>query len=191
MKKYFTLAQWIEKLKASGKLLNLTTLKRLSGIEEEASIRKSVSRLVKKGIIKKVGKGLYLNTFNPSSTEELAMVLKKPCYISFESALSYYGIITQIPFVLTCATTGKPYKSERIVFHHISPKLFWGYIGEHSIFYAEKEKALLDWIYWFRKTQSVDLHLDEFDFSLLDIKKLKKYSKKFPETVRNVLKDIL
>lgn len=194
--KYFTLDRWVSELKKisaeeSGSLLNLVALLRISGFNSEQSLRKALLRLEKKGIIKRIGKGLYLNSFAPARIEVLAMLLGKPCYISYESALSYYGILSQMPFVVTCATTGKPSRKDTplgtILYRHINPNLFWGYIEKERILYAEPEKALLDWIYWSRKTGNAKLTLGELDFSLLNKERLQKYAGTFPESVRKVL----
>ncbi|HAT30684.1 MAG TPA: hypothetical protein DCW29_07465 [Janthinobacterium sp.] len=82
--------------------------------EGEKAMEKSLQRMVADGLLQRVAKGLYLN---PSATsknrwvaEEIAKALRPGClsYVSLESILSEYGVISQIPIDrMTVMTTGK------------------------------------------------------------------------------------
>ena len=65
-----------------------------------------VTRLVKDGQIIRIKNGLYetgriINNFQP------AQVIYGPSYISFDTALSYYGIIPEFAYHVSCATYRK------------------------------------------------------------------------------------
>jgi len=66
-----------------------------------------LERLTKKGIIKRLTKRKYLFTFLESDDFQIANFLYTPSYISLESALSFYGIITQFPYQITSITPKK------------------------------------------------------------------------------------
>lgn len=196
MKRYFTIDQWVDILrKASreegGGLVCLAVLSRLSGLKN-FTLRKALLRVEEKGLVERVSSNLYLNRFAKVTLEELAMTVGRPCYISFESALSHYSIISQEPLVLTCATTGKPKRKStplgEIIFRHITEKRFWGYIESGGVLRAEPEKAFLDLLYWSSKTRGRIPDLDEVNWGELKKEKIVFYAKKFPLSIRKFLK---
>lgn len=160
MKQYLTLKDWIgifhKAAGQGGKLLTWASLLGVCGLSEPAA-RKALERLEKKGLIFRAGPGLYACRLFPPTLEEIAMAAGRPCYISFESALSRYGILSQSPMVITCATRKKPGNVQtpagEFLLRHICAHLFWGFREEKGVLWAEPEKALLDWLYWKRKTQ--------------------------------------
>jgi hypothetical protein len=127
--------------------------------------------------------------------EEVAMFYGKPAYISFESALESYGLISQAPLVLTCATTRKLKNLKtplgEIIFHHLSSRLFNHYENDQGILRATAEKALLDYIYIkIRNRKSVPA-LDEFNLRPLNKGKARRIAKAFPQNVRLFLGNAL
>ena len=124
------------------------------------SIRVELSRLVSRGMLSRVSKGLYLNPYNPPTQEELAMVLRSPAYISMESALARHGILSQSPFTLTLITTGSTgiadAMSTRFEYHHLQSAWFIGYRRRDTYDMAEPEKALCDLVYLrYRRTREL------------------------------------
>lgn len=82
--------------------------------EEEKAMEKSLQRMVADGLLQRVAKGLYLNPAATSKNrwvaEEIAKALRPGhlSYVSLESILSEYGVISQIPINrMTVMTTGK------------------------------------------------------------------------------------
>lgn len=191
MKKYFTLSSWIALLQKLGKekqkILSPQTLGKASGIGTDAAL-KAIQRLCRRGYLVKLYKKAYASKLSLPPLEEVAMFYGKPCYISFESALSDRGIISQMPLVLTCATTRKIKNLKtplgEIVFHHLSPRLFNGFENNQGILRATAEKAFLDYIYIYLKNNKRVPALDEFDLRQLNKKKIKKLAKVFPRGVR-------
>lgn len=82
-------------------------------LENEKAFEKSLQRLVKDGILQRVAKGVYLNPMAKSqkgrTVEDIAAVLRRGhySYLTMESILSEYGLISQVPLSrLTLMTTG-------------------------------------------------------------------------------------
>ena len=132
------------------KIFSLNDLKVLTG-EKTSSVSVQLSRLSRSGLVMNPVKGWYTNPFNIPNSEELSMVIRAPCYLSMEYALSRHGILSQEVHTLTMVTTNLPhtYRSDDDIFeyHQIKRSLFWGFINEGTVQVAEPEKALLDLIY--------------------------------------------
>lgn len=81
--------------------------------ESLKTLQKSIDRLVDAEILKRAAKGVYAYTrasLGPYPLESLAVNIRrgKYNYISLESALSQYGVISQIPIDrLTIMSTGR------------------------------------------------------------------------------------
>lgn len=86
----------------------------------------------------------------------LANRIYSPSYISFEMALSIYGIIPESVYALTSATSlaSKSIKNSLgdFIYRHIQPELLFGYeLREYDGHYyeiAELEKAVLDYLHF-------------------------------------------
>ena len=82
--------------------------------EDEKTLEKSLQRMVKDGLLVKAARGVYVNAAAARRSpdriiEEVAIALRpgRLCYLSLESMLSEYGVISQIPLShLTVMTTG-------------------------------------------------------------------------------------
>lgn len=81
--------------------------------EREKAFEKSLQRLVSDGILQRVTKGTYVNSMAKSIKgnviEDIAAVLRRGhySYLSRESMLSEYGVISQVPMSrITLMTTG-------------------------------------------------------------------------------------
>ena len=159
-------------------LFTLNDFKRIFAIDNKNTLYKKVQRLKDKEIIKKLIKGKYLFLFQKPHDFLIANFLYRPSYISLESALSFYGIITGFPYQVTSVTTKK---SKRIIvdekgyeYSQIKNDLFWGYEKKEDFLIADKEKAFLDYLYYaYKGLRSKDLK--EFDLSAIKKEKLKKY----------------
>ena len=114
-------------------------------------------RLKKGGFVKEVEKGKYiLLGFEPehilSEPFFIGTQILIPSYVSFWSALNFYGFTEQVPKTVFIASTKrkKEFTFENVHFKYIkfSPTKFFGYreekSGELSYLVAEPEKALID-----------------------------------------------
>jgi predicted transcriptional regulator of viral defense system len=157
------------------------------------SLYVTLSRLVKSGVLIRLQRGVYQPEFQGLELEKTANELYYPSYLSFESALSRYGILSQIPYTLTFATTRRSKKlllaGREVEYRQLKKEYFFGYILDNGIYIAEPEKALLDQLYMMSKGK---VSSDVSEWSLVDLKKNKflQYSKKFPRTVRSKAKEL-
>jgi predicted transcriptional regulator of viral defense system len=125
---------------------------------DNAFFRVRLNEWQNKGYIRKVIKGFYIFSdleLNENVLYEIGNRIYKPSYISFETALSYHGLIPESVYAITSATTRKTshFKTPvaEYVYRTIAPRLFWGYDlvkYDHKYFrMARMEKAILDYFY--------------------------------------------
>ncbi|SMB96102.1 Transcriptional regulator, AbiEi antitoxin, Type IV TA system [Thermanaeromonas toyohensis ToBE] len=124
----------------------------MTGIPKD-TLRVELSRLVARGVVRRLAREWYANPFSPPSVEEVAMVLRWPSYVSLEYALSVESILSQTAFTITCVTLKLPVVIRTpwgpiFEYHRISRRFFWGWrdLG-NGVRAAWPEKALLDLIY--------------------------------------------
>ena len=119
------------------------------------SIKYFLETQVGEGLLLRLKRGLYSLRTDPAREQEIANRLYRPSYISFAYALSYYGIIPEMPYQITSATTKttRMFTSNNKVFAYytIQREAFTGYIlkkeGNRVFLIAEPEKALVDFAY--------------------------------------------
>jgi predicted transcriptional regulator of viral defense system len=140
-------------------LFDASTL--LAGPDSPPEVRRQLSRWVAAGRVIQLRRGLYALAppFARASPSVFAIAsrVRKPSYVSLQSALSYHGAIPESVPSVTSVTTGRPGRVETalgdFLYRHLSPGLFWGYreveVGEGgSAYIALPEKALLDLFYF-------------------------------------------
>lgn len=163
-------------------LFSLSDFGRLFNIKNKQTLYKKIQRLQKKKLIQPLIKGRYLFFLNDVSDFTLANYLYQPSYISLESALSFYGIITGFTYKLISLTTKKSrtfqINNKEFQYCHIDSNYYWGYEKKDDFLIADKEKALLDYIYFSLKgLRSLDW--EELEMKQLSKKRLISYAKKF------------
>jgi predicted transcriptional regulator of viral defense system len=128
------------------------------------------------GLFTRLKKGMYALKTDSPSNEEIANSIYRPSYVSFEYALAYYGMIPEMPYAMTSATT-KPTRDFVVNemafnFFTIKPEAYTGYMlvrtnrrtslknknvyfsemenitDTGSFLIAEPEKALVDYLYF-------------------------------------------
>lgn len=126
----------------------------------------------------------------PDKTESLTLpyflTMPAPCYISLQSALSYHGMIMQIPeivYAISIART-RTYSTAiaTISIHHVTPEMMFGYeeIAPY-INMASPEKALIDFCYLHQAKSRKFVKLPELELpDHFDIKRMKEYIKMIP-----------
>ncbi len=133
---------------------------------------KRLNEWQKKGYIRKLIKSWYL--FSDVNITELSLfrwsnLLRKPSYISLESAFTYYGFIPEQSFEIKAVTSLKTIHynilGKTFTYNTLSPTLLFGFktilYNQKPICMARLEKAILDYLY---------LHtgiLDQHDFEAL------------------------
>src|SRR3989344_5259707 len=155
-------------------LFSLADFERLFRLKKRNTLYKKILRLEKKGIIQKLIKGKYRFLLNSTNDFNLANFIYQPSYVSLESALSFYGIVAGFPHRITSLTVKKSrmfiIDNKEYLYSKISSKLFWGYEKKENFLIAEKEKALIDYLYFcqkgLRSLDREDLDLSEIDKSI-------------------------
>lgn len=146
-----------------------------------------IKRDVDSGILIRLTNGLFETNKNAEPCF-LASSILSPSYLSFDFALSYYGLIPERVNAITSASLNirknKTYINAfaRYVFSDIPSMVFsegLSYIeqGDYIVKIATKEKAICDSLYKWRVVKSVkalkyllfvDKRIDENEFSLCD-----------------------
>ncbi len=146
-----------QKLKEQLKNFTVFTLNDVRKIESKF-YRARLNEWQAKGYIKKLRRGYYMFTDTILNEEALFLIGNKlyaPSYVSFEMALSYYGLIPEGVYSITSATTKKTanFKTPIAEFSYrkIKPSLMFGYRLEkqkgQGYKIANMEKAVLDYLY--------------------------------------------
>ena len=162
-------------------LFSLEDFERLFNIKNRQTLYKKIQRLEQQKLIKRLIKGKYSFALNEVNHYQISNYLCRPSYITLESALSFYGIITGFPYKISSFTTKKSrtfiINQQEYHYCHISQKLFWGYEKQNNFLMASKEKAILDYLYFsFKGLRQFDRQ--EFDFSGIKKTNLKQSAKR-------------
>ena len=160
-----------------------------------------LTREVSKGNLIKIVNGLYET--NPNTPAYLlASSIYGPSYISFEYALSYYGLIPERVNVVTCATLNKKKKKKyntyfgTFTYRDIPSLAYPEQVilrneGNYSYQIATKEKALCDKLYTLKPLKNYtnlenmlfnDLRIDKEEFSKLNAEAIENLSKLYHAT---------
>lgn len=133
---------------------------RLTGWKR-SRISNTLASLKSKGTITLAKKGNYLLTEAiPANIFRIANAITGPSYISFWTALSYYGFTEQHPAAIQVVST-KQYPLLRIGKHPIEtttfqPSRFYGYQKRENFTIAEPEKAIIDAVHMPEKAGGMD-----------------------------------
>ncbi|MBI4163065.1 MAG: hypothetical protein HY513_05255 [Candidatus Aenigmarchaeota archaeon] len=169
------------KLAASLSKYPLFTINDLARLlrKDEKYVKVVAYRLMKDGIIKQVERGKYTVY---DDVIEFASCIAVPSYISFWTALKFYGLTEQLPEQVMIAI---PKSKKNIIFNGTTIsftklKQFWGYskirYGAFDIMIAEKEKAIIDCL--LAKNTPFDEVAKAISSDELDYNKLIDYTKK-------------
>lgn len=157
--------------------------------------RRRLTEWQDKGYITKVIKGFYVFAglkLNENAIFEIANRIYAPSYISFEMALSYYGLIPESVYGITSASTKRTRmfkaKMGEFTYRTLKPSLFFGYdivsYGDKHFKIASPEKAVLDYFYINPKKAGRDdyaslrFNKEQF-FKVISERKLKVFLKGF------------
>jgi predicted transcriptional regulator of viral defense system len=176
---------------------------------EPKFLRRRLNEWQDKGYIKKLRRGFYAFSDLALNEETLFLIANRlylPSYVSFETALSYYGLIPEGVYSVTSAATKKTanFKSPvaNFMYHRIKPRLYFGYRLEkkqgQGYKIAEMEKAVLDYLYLHPEiVREADFHEWRFDgkefLAKADLAKMRRYAAEFgnrqiPKRLEKLLK---
>ena len=126
--------------------------------------------------------------------EKIATQIYYPSYISFESALSKYGIMNQGLYGLTLATTRHSKKitlaGTDCKYSKLKDSLFFGFNLIGNTYVAEPEKAFLDMLYLISLGKR-SKNYSEWYLDTLDRSKIEEYTRSFSKSVRLLVKDLI
>jgi predicted transcriptional regulator of viral defense system len=184
----------LQKLKSLNKAyFTVADLEKVLGMERDA-LYVTLNRLVGSGVLKRLKRGIYQAEFQDLELEKVANELYYPSYLSFESALSRYGILSQMPYTLTFATTKRSKKTtladREVEYRQIKSTYFFGYKLKDGIYVAEPEKAVLDQLYMISKGK-VSSDVSEWSLVGLEKSKLLQYSKRFPAAIQKTAQEMI
>jgi predicted transcriptional regulator of viral defense system len=157
------------------------------------------TRYSQSGLIIRLKKNLYTlkerwEKNSPEDFFKISNILQVPSYISLMTALSYYEITTQvqrgvIESVCVKRTLKKTIENTEFNFYKINRNLYFDFLKKDDFFIASKEKAFVDTVYLY-SFGKYSFDFDSIDISKLDMKRIKKIIKVFPERTKQTLKKI-
>lgn len=158
------------------------------------------------GVIFRLNRGIY-ETDKNVDPYLLASSILSPSYLSFDWALSYYGLIPEKVYAVTSASLGqrknKTFVNDfgRFEYSDISSKVFSDGLtylqnGDYSVKIATKEKAICDSLAKWRVVRNIndlkellfiDKRIDEEEFATCDFSLMTKIAKLYNKTNLNLL----
>lgn len=175
-----------------------------SNIYNKISLEENKNNLIK------LKRGLY-ETDKDANPYTIANILLSPSYISFETALAYYGMIPEKVYAIKSATFKKNKKKEYrnsfglFLYQDVNSNAYPYDINQieidgMSVMIASKEKALLDLLSVISPRNNecelldllfADLRIDEELFAELNKKKIIKLCDLYSSKTLNILKQYL
>ncbi len=173
-----------------GNIVNFSAIyEKLSHDMGRQEVKNFVSKLVKKGWLIRVKRGIFVISSNIAgrgsiqlSQLTIAQILDEDSYVSFEGAWQFHGLFDQYLRLVTSVGKKRAYSRQLSdwIFKYIKFKkgLFFGFerynIDGRLVNIASKEKAVLDFLTYRRDLHSVDLvieklreYRDDFDMDKL------------------------
>jgi len=164
-------------------------------LKQYSSPKAKITRMINAKEIIQIKRGIFVDTDdNNYSLNSLSSIIYGPSYISFQSAMSYYGIIPEKVIAIICASYNK---NKNKVFHTSVGDFYYYYIptkvfpydttiieenGQNFII-ASPEKAICDSLYKVRniktETDLVKLLVEDWRIDLDVLKDLNRRSFKF------------
>ena len=143
-------------LKNDQKLFHTQDLALLWGIDNRNSLYTAIKRLVKKGVLITIRKGLY-SVLPIDQIDEYrlgAALIHRFCYVSCETVLAESGVISQkvYPITFVSSSSSKINIKDKIFVYRMLKSEYLlnpeGIIETDGVFKADKERALADMLYF-------------------------------------------
>jgi len=157
------------------------------------------TRYVKKGLLTRLKRDLYVRTetlarLGAMDLFQIANFLQVPSYISLMTALSHYGVTTQVQrgFVESVSIKRtKAFMRGGTAFRYlkVGAALYGGFVKDQGVFIASPEKALIDSIY-LATMGRYTLDVASLDLSKLDREKLNQLVANHPPKTQKSLERI-
>ena len=143
-------------LKADLKLFHTQDLALLWGIENRNSLYTTIKRLVQKGVLIPIIKGLY-STLPLDKIDEFCLgsaLIHKFCYVSCETILANRGVISQKVYPITFVSSVSQkieFRGTWYVYRKMKPDRLFNPKGVEKMdgyFIASKQRAVSDMLYF-------------------------------------------
>lgn len=149
-------------------LLDSKTLRAVIGVNDKRSFYRIVKTLINANLLVRIEKDAYLVSGKNVHQFAIGNFLFQPSYISLESALNHWGILSQFPFEVTSMTpkktTTKTYADTAYSYSHLASKYYGMFTKQNGILLATPEKALFDQVYMATKGLRL-IDFDEYDLT--------------------------
>ena len=184
----------------------------MDALKTYASPKSKLTTMIKKGEVIKIRRGLYLpGDAKAYSLKILANIIYGPSYVSFESALSYYGLIPEKVQAITSACFNKNKNKlfqtpvGTFVYKYINTKVYAYEIcrleeNETPFLIASPEKALCDMLSKIKGIQDIqsleyllreDLRIDFEGLARMNVEKLKFLATLYGKRILTLLCDYI
>ena len=157
------------------------------------------SRYAKAGLLVKLKNNFYsssqkLDNITSDEIMYIANILQVPSYISFMTALEYYGITTQVQrdYIENASvkrTAEYNVKGINFRYYKLNKKYYFDFVKRDGIFIASKEKAFLDSVYLY-SFGKYTFDFSSLDLNKLDIKRLEGLLKSYPEKTKKIVRKL-
>jgi predicted transcriptional regulator of viral defense system len=165
----------------------------------EASAYVLCSRYAKRGILVKLKKNFYIleqNWERYALTDffRLANFLQVPSYISCMSALSFYGVTTQvqqgwIESIALKRSIKFEARGTTFSYYKIKKEYYFGFEKKENFFIAPKEKALIDAVY-LSSFGKYPMDVSSIDTEGLDKTLIKRMMEPYPPRTQNKVREL-
>jgi predicted transcriptional regulator of viral defense system len=156
------------------------------------------NRYTNKGLFVRVKRNVYVmeeawQNYSVKDFLKLSNIMQVPSYISLTTALSFYGITTQVQqnyFESVSLKRSVEYgvKDAIFTYYKLNKRYYFDYVKEGDIFIATKEKAFLDMIY-LASFGKYSADFNAIDIDKLDVKRIKKLYKLYPDRTKRIIEE--
>jgi predicted transcriptional regulator of viral defense system len=161
-------------------LFSIKTLEDILEFPKKSSFFSWLDRLVENKVLDKLERGKFVLSETDVNSFKLANFLYSPSYVSLESALNFYGILSQFPVEQTSVTVKKSkqktVQGKLFSYAHVKKEIYWGYRKLDDYLIATPEKAMID-LFYLESKGLKRASIEEWELSNVDKKKLVEFSK--------------
>lgn len=166
---------------------------------KRASARMVCFRAVQEGLFIRMKNDMYIleekwRYLERQDLFALSNYLQVPSYVSFSTALSFYGVTTQVQqdFIeCACLKRTRKFTPGNKIFNYYKLKqgLYGGFVRKDGYFIATAEKAFLDSLYLYSFGKYA-IDFAAVDLKKLDMKAVKRQLKGYPAKTRKIVSKI-
>jgi predicted transcriptional regulator of viral defense system len=143
-------------LQSDQKLFHTQDLALILGISNRHNLRVTISRYIKKGILKPIYRGLYSTIpFQKIDKYKLgSSFIHRFCYVSLQSIFELHGVINQVVYGVTYVSSVSKtvvFKDTQFIYKQMKQEFLLnpeGIILENGIYKASLERAVADMNYF-------------------------------------------